>query len=77
MKGNPFSVDRAINLFRAANLPVSFCTFFLLVGGCMFVIAMTLSGLASIPLAETTQPSSFPFWMSKIHFSGLSLHRFS
>jgi hypothetical protein len=39
----------------------------------MFAIAAILSGLASIPLAETKHPSNLPFWMPKMHFSGLSI----
>jgi uncharacterized membrane protein len=59
--GNPLSADLAMNLFNAANLPVSFCTYFLFVGGCILIIAEILSGFASIPLAETKHPNRFPF----------------
>jgi hypothetical protein len=49
-KGRLYSAIFAMNWFKAAILPVSFCTSFLDVGGFMQIIAFILSGFASIPL---------------------------
>jgi hypothetical protein len=37
------------------------------------VMALILSGFASMPLVETRQPRTFPFVIPNTHFSGLSL----
>jgi hypothetical protein len=37
------------------------------------MIALILSGLASIPLVETKQPNTLPHITPETHFSGLSL----
>jgi hypothetical protein len=44
-----------MNLFGATSLTVSLCTYFLLVGGFMFIIAAIFSGFASMALADTKQ----------------------
>ena len=62
-----------MNLFSAASLPTSLCGSFLEVGGSILRIASIFSGLASIPLAEMRQPSSFPLHMPNMHFSGFNL----
>jgi hypothetical protein len=66
---NPLLADLVMNLFNAASLPINFCTYFLFVGGCILIIAEILWGFASIPLAETNHPNSFPFRMPKMHLS--------
>jgi hypothetical protein len=72
-KGKLFSASFAINLFNAAMRPASFCTSFLVCGGCIWRIAFILSGLASIPLVDTRHPNTFPCVTPKTYFSGLSL----
>jgi hypothetical protein len=59
-KGSPRSADLEINLFSVASLPASLCANFLDAGGSILRIASIFSGLDSIPLVETRQPSSFP-----------------
>jgi hypothetical protein len=49
-----------MNLFRAANLPVSRWTSLVDYGGAMLMIAWILVRLASIPRCDTRQPSIFP-----------------
>jgi hypothetical protein len=72
-KGRLLSASFIMNLFSAAMQPVSFCTSFLVCGGCIWRIAFILSGLASVPLVETREPSTLPRVTPKNHFSGLSL----
>jgi hypothetical protein len=60
-------------LLSAAMRPLSFCTSFLVYGGCIWMIALILSGLASIPLVDTKQPNTLPLVTPKMHFSGLNL----
>ena len=71
--GRPFSADLEMNLFNAASLPVSFCTYFLLASSFMFTIAAIFLGFASMPLADTRQPSSLLFLMPNMHLSGFNL----
>jgi hypothetical protein len=63
----------AMNQFNAAMRPTSFCTSFLVCGGCIWRIAFILSGLASMPLVNTRQPITLPRVTLMMHFSGLSL----
>jgi hypothetical protein len=55
-KGRLFSASFAMNLLSAAMRPINFCTSFLVCGGCIWMIALILSGMFSIPLVETKQP---------------------
>jgi hypothetical protein len=52
-KGRLRSADLEMNLFRAANLPVSRWTSLADCGGVMLMIAWILVGLASIPRCDT------------------------
>jgi hypothetical protein len=52
-KGRLRSMDLDMNLFRAANLPVSCWTSLVDCGGAMLMIAWILVGLASIPRCDT------------------------
>jgi hypothetical protein len=52
-KGRLHSADLEMNLFRAANLPVSRWTSLVDCGGAMLMIAWILVGLASIPWCGT------------------------
>jgi hypothetical protein len=72
-KGRLFSASFTMNLFSAAMRPINFYTSFLVCGSCIWVIALILSGLASIPLVETKQPNTLSLVTPKMHFSGLSL----
>jgi hypothetical protein len=58
-----------MNMFRV----VSLCASFREVRGSMPRIASIFSGLASIPLAETRQPSSLLLLTPNIQFSGFNL----
>jgi hypothetical protein len=49
-----------MNLFKAANLPVSRWTSLVDCGGVMLMIAWIFAGLASIPLCDTRKLSIFP-----------------
>ena len=60
MNGKLRSAERGMNLFRAAILPVSFCTSLIDFGSSMLHRAAILSGLASMPLVETRHPRTFP-----------------
>jgi len=62
-----------MNLFRAAILPVSFCTSLIDSGSSMLQGAAILSGFASMPLVETKHPRIFALCTPKTHFSGLRL----
>jgi hypothetical protein len=72
-KGRLVSASFTMNLFNATIRPIRFCTSFLVCGGCIWRIAFILSGLVSIPLVETRQPSTLPHVTLKTHFPGLSL----
>jgi hypothetical protein len=72
-KGRLLSARFAMNMFKAVMWPVNFCTSFLVCRGYIWRIAFILSGLASIPLVGTRQPSTLPHVTPKTHFSGLSL----
>jgi hypothetical protein len=52
-KGRLRSADFEVNLFKAANLPVSRWTSLADCGGVMLMIAWIFVGLASIPLCDT------------------------
>ena len=67
------STESMMNLFRAAILPVSFCTSLIDCGSSMLQRAAILSGLVSMPLVETRHPRTFPLWTPKTHFLGLRL----
>ena len=54
--------------------PVSFIRSFLLLGGFMNLMVLTLVGLASIPRLLTMKPSSFPGGTPNTHLVGLSFH---
>jgi hypothetical protein len=58
--GRLHSASFAINQFNAAILPVSFWTSFLVCGGCILVMALILSGFASMPFVETKHPNTLP-----------------
>jgi hypothetical protein len=64
-----------MNLFRAAIHPVSFCTSLIVAGASMPVMAMSFTGLASIPRSLMINPSNFPYGTPKTHLVGLSFHQ--
>jgi hypothetical protein len=72
-KGRLLSASFTMNLFSAAMWHVSFCTSFLVRGGCIWRNVFILLGMASIPLVKTRQPITLPRVTLKTHFSGLSL----
>ena len=53
-KWRHLSIDREMNRFNAANLLVSYWSCFVVFGDCISRIAWIFSGLALIPLLETT-----------------------
>ena len=59
--GRLHSTDFEKNLFRAASLPINFWTSFMFFGTLIFIIAWTLSGLGSMPFADTMQSRIFSF----------------
>ena len=61
-----------MNLLKAAMHPVSFIRSFLLLGGFMNLMALTLVGLALIPWLLTMKPSSFPDGTPNTHLVELS-----
>ena len=63
-----------MNLLKAAMCPVSLIRSFLLLGGFMNLMALTLVGLASMPQLLTMKPSSFPNGTPNTHLVGLSFH---
>ena len=71
-KGRYFSADLEMNRFSYANLPVNFCTPFLVVGSFIRLMASTFSGFASIPLSVIRHPNNFPLQTPKTYFSGFS-----
>jgi hypothetical protein len=72
LEGSLLTPSHEMNLLRAAIYPVNFCTSWRLLGGAMFVIANTFSGLGSIALRETTYSSILPKGTPNVHFSRLS-----
>jgi len=50
---------REMNLFKAAILPINFCMSLMDHVSSMFLRALTLSRLPSMPLVETRHPSTF------------------
>ena len=73
-KGRPLSPSRLMNLLKAAMHPVSFIGSFLLLGGFMYLMALTFMGLASMPRLLTMKPSSFPDGTPNTHLVRLSFH---
>ena len=73
-KGRPLSPSRLMNLLKAAMHPVSFIGSFLLLGGFMYLMALTFMGLASMPRLLTMKPSSFPDGTPNTHLVGLNFH---
>ena len=58
-KGLHLSADLDMNRFKAAIIPVSFCTSLGFRGGCKLLIALIWSGFISIPLWVTIYPKNF------------------
>ena len=73
-KGRPLSPSRLMNLLKAVMHPISFIRSFSLLGGFMYLIALTFVGLASMPRLLTMKPSSFPDGTLNTHLVGLSFH---
>jgi hypothetical protein len=69
-KGKLRYASFAMNRFRDAMRPVSFCTSFLFCGGCIYVIALILSGFASMPFVETKHLRTLPLVILYMHFLG-------
>jgi len=69
--GRHLFVDQT-NLLRAAILPLRRCTSFTFVGGDISIIALTLSGFASILLCDIIKPRNFPYGTTNIHLDGFS-----
>jgi hypothetical protein len=67
------SAEHGMNLFRAAILPVSFCTSLIVSGSSMLQRAAILSGLALLPFVETRHPRTFPLCTPKTLFLELRL----
>jgi phage protein U len=65
-----------MNLFRAAMLPVSFCTSLMHVGAFMLVMA-EISGLALMSRWLMMKSSSLPDGTPKTHLFELSFQRYS
>ena len=65
------SAERGMKLFRAAILPVSFCTSLIDCGSSMLQRAAILSGLASMPLVETRHPKTISLVDTKHTFFGV------
>ena len=63
-----------MNLLKVAMHPASFIRSFLLLGGFMNLMALTLVGLASMLPLLTMKPSSFPDGTQNTHLVGLSFH---
>ena len=61
------------NLFKVATRPVSLCTSFIYLGEVMSNIALTFSGLASMPHYETINPKNLPNETPNTHFAGFNL----
>jgi hypothetical protein len=76
-KGRHLSVDREMNWFRAAILPVSCYNCLMVRGGCISRTTFTFLGLASIPFCETMNPKNFPKETPKAHLDGFSFNLWS
>ena len=70
--GRHFFADFDMNQLSEANLPVNFCTPFLVVGGFIRLMASIFSGFASIPLSVIMHPSNLSLRTRKTHFSEFS-----
>ena len=70
--GRHFSSDFDTNRLSKANLPVNFCTPFLVVGGFIHLMASIFSEFAAIPLSVIRHPNNFPLRTPKTYFSGFS-----
>jgi hypothetical protein len=64
--------SREIKLLRAAIYLINFCTSWILLGGTIFVIADTFSGLGLIPRWETIYLSNFLEGTLNMHFLGFN-----
>ena len=74
--GRPRSPSLEMNLFSAAMQPVIFWMSLTLRGGVpIWVMAVTFSGLASMPRLLMIKLSSLPDGTPKMHFVGLSFHQ--
>jgi hypothetical protein len=67
-KGRLFSASFVMNLFSVVMRPINFCCSFLVYGGCTWMIALILLGLALISLVETKHPNTFSLVTPKTHF---------
>ena len=63
------------NLFKATTHPVSFCTSFTFLGEVMSNMALTFSGLASMPRYETINPKNLHTSLSSTSFDTSSMYR--
>jgi hypothetical protein len=70
--GRLHSTDFEMTLFIAAIRSISFWTSFTVCGGCISTMALILLGFALMPFLDTMYPRTFPMWIPKTHFSGLS-----
>jgi hypothetical protein len=61
-----------MNLIKAAIHPINFWTSWRLLGGFIFVIADTFSGLGSVLRWETIYQSNFSEGTPNAHFSGFN-----
>jgi hypothetical protein len=59
-----------MNLFKSAMWPVIYWTSFNVCDGCIYAMALILSGFASMPFLNTRYPIIFPLWMSQTLFWG-------
>jgi hypothetical protein len=71
-KGRLRSASFNMNLFCEAILLDSFLTPFFYYGGFICIMALILSGLASIPFTNTRHSNDFPLCTPDTHFLGLS-----
>lgn len=60
--------DREINLLSVVNLLVNLCMSLIDYGGFIYVIALILSRLASMPLCETKYSNTLPLRTLNMHF---------
>src|SRR6266702_4539631 len=67
-KGRHLLADLEMNRFKAAVIPVSFCTSFGFRGACKSLMALIWSGFTSIPLWVTMYPKNFLEPTPKEHF---------
>ena len=74
-KGRPRSPSLDKNRFKAAMQHVSFWTSLIVAGASIAMMALIFSGLASISLLLTMNPSSFLEGTPKTHLVGLSFQR--